>query len=78
MDTRATWGLTEWLCARQGIWVWEPLGADICFEGTPQEDAGEIWFDSTPLRRRHFLGGPQTKEAKHGKPWFGGIRKGGA
>lgn len=29
VDTRATWGLREWLCVRPGIWVWELLGADI-------------------------------------------------
>lgn len=41
-----------------GIRVWEPLEADGGFEGAPQEDGGEIWFDSTLLKRGHLLGRP--------------------
>lgn len=36
-----------------GVCVWEPLEADGGSEGSPQEAGGEIWFDSTPLKRGH-------------------------
>lgn len=82
VDTRATWGLRKKpaqvaVCEAKDLGFGETLGAEVGLEGAPQEDGGKLWFDSTPLRRGHFLGGPQTEEAKPGKARLGGIRKTG-
>lgn len=72
VGTRAAWGLRKKparvaVCEVKDLGFGETLGAEVGLEGAPQENGGKLWFDSTPLRRGHFLGGPQTEEAKPGK-----------
>lgn len=45
------------------------MRADVRFEGAPQTDGGEIWFDSTALKRGPLLGRPRPRRQsteKHG------------